>query len=103
MTIATIFFAPREVILLNLREESGVEKVRKAFESGIYVQSERSVYLDSFTGEDAAEEIFDLTNNPSRQEEREKRYGRGQSLSVGDIVNLGDEAFVCMSFGWAKL
>lgn len=54
-------------------------------------------------GEDAAEEAFDLTNNPYRQEERELKYGRGRSLSVGDIVQSNGEKFLCMSCGWEKM
>lgn len=58
-------------------------------------------------GEQAAEEAFDLTNNPSRQAERVVKYGRGQSLTVGDMVEVtsGDSVnrFMCMSFGWKKL
>lgn len=56
------------------------------------------------TAEDVAEEMFDLTNNPSRQTAREYVYGRGRSLSVGDLVELGvemnNEKLLCCSFGW---
>lgn len=54
-------------------------------------------------GEDAAEEIFDLTNNPSRQDEREQKYGRGRSVSVGDIVVVDGVEYLCASVGWTKL
>lgn len=54
-------------------------------------------------GEDACEEAFDLTNNPSRQEERERVYGRGRSVSVGDIVMVNDAVWLCDNFGWKKL
>jgi len=54
-------------------------------------------------GELAADEMFDLTNNPSRQEERNLKYGRNRSLSVGDIVKVNDEMFLCLSFGWKAL
>jgi hypothetical protein len=53
--------------------------------------------------QDAAEEVFDLTNNPSRQEEREQLYGRGRSVSVGDIIQVEDEFFLCASMGWKSL
>ena len=59
--------------------------------------------LDTETAEGAAEEVFDLTNNPGRQEERERLYGRKRSLSVGDIVVVGDQYFLCDSFGWTVL
>lgn len=54
-------------------------------------------------GEAVAEEVFDLTNNPSRQDEREEVYGRGRSLSVGDIVNVDGTMFLCASSGWIEL
>jgi hypothetical protein len=56
-----------------------------------------------FEGEDAAEEAFDLTNNPSRQEEREQVYGCGRSVSSGDVIMVGDEKWACMSIGWEKV
>ena len=55
------------------------------------------------------EEIFDLTNNPYRQEEREERYGRGRSVSVGDIVGVENEKtgvtkfYVCAPCGWVEV
>jgi hypothetical protein len=55
------------------------------------------------TPEAIADEMFDLTNNPSRQEEREEKYGRGRSLSVGDIVQVGGELMLCCSMGWETL
>lgn len=55
------------------------------------------------TGEDAAEEVFDLTNNPSRQDEREQLYGRQRSLSVGDIVEADGRKWLCCSTGWRAL
>ena len=55
------------------------------------------------TGEDAAEEVFDLTNNPYRQSEREQLYGRGRSLSVGDIVEVDGDLWLCASQGWWKM
>ena len=54
-------------------------------------------------GEDAAEEVFDLTNNPGRQDEREQLYGRGRSLSVGDIVEVDGDLWLCASQGWWKM
>ena len=60
-------------------------------------------YVNDKVGEEAAEEAFDLTNNPSRQEEREKVYGYGRSVSVGDVVLVDDDGYLCMSSGWQKL
>jgi len=50
-----------------------------------------------------ADEVFDITNNPNRQDEREYVYGRGRSLSSGDIVVVNNEQWLCRSFGWSKL
>ncbi|PPD55525.1 MAG: hypothetical protein CTY12_00685 [Methylotenera sp.] len=56
-----------------------------------------------FEGEDAAEEAFDLTNNPSRQTEREQLYGRGPSVSVGDVIDVDGVNYACLPFGWQVL
>jgi hypothetical protein len=53
-----------------------------------------------YDGEAAAEEVFDLTNNPSRQTEREVKYGRIRSVSVGDVVAVNGVAYYCSSIGW---
>ena len=55
------------------------------------------------TGEDAAEEVFDLTNNPSRQGEREQLYGRKRSVSVGDMVEVDGDLWLCCPRGWWKI
>jgi len=65
-----------------------------------YYDIRAAVDLPYLEGEAAAEEIFDLTNNPYRQAEREQLYGRGRSLSVGDIVKVDGELFLCCSNGW---
>jgi hypothetical protein len=54
-------------------------------------------------GEDAVEEAFDLSNNPSRQDERDLVFGDHRSVSVGDIVEVGSDAYLCKSSGWEKL
>ena len=71
-----------------------------------FVRNNRDAYttlpamtLDK-TGFDAAEEMFDLTNNPYRDDERQQVYGNGRSLSVGDIVEVDGVEFLCASFGW---
>lgn len=54
-------------------------------------------------GEAVAEEVFDLTNNPSREDQREQLYGRDRSVSVGDIVNVDGVDYLCLSVGWKAL
>ena len=53
--------------------------------------------------EDACEELFDLTNNAYRQGERVVKYGRGRSLSVGDMVEVGNVFYVCRPNGWLEV
>ena len=60
-------------------------------------------YETDKVGEAAAEDAYDLTNNPDRQEEREEKYGRHESVSGGDVIEVDGERFACMSSGWAKL
>ena len=55
------------------------------------------------TGKAAAEDMFDLSNNPQRDDERQLRWGRYRSLSVGDVVHVDNESFLCLSMGWQKL
>ena len=54
-------------------------------------------------GEAAAEEMFDLSNNPGRDDERAAKWGPHRSLSVGDVVHVDGESFLCVSVGWIKL
>lgn len=54
-------------------------------------------------GELAAEEMFDLSNNPDRDVERSFRWGSNRSLSVGDIVQINDDRWVCGAIGWVKV
>lgn len=77
------------------------ELAMKFFREGDYNRYKTIVVLQE--GESAAEEAFDLTNNPSRQEEREEKYGRGPSVSSGDIVDVDGTLYLCCSFGWEKL
>ena len=62
-----------------------------------------SMGVPGMEGEAVPEEVFDLTNNPGRQYEREDMYGRHRSVSVGDIVNVDGADWLCCSMGWWKL
>jgi hypothetical protein len=80
---------------------------KAALTEGKYADESRMFYVTGVS-EDAAEEVFDLTNNPSRQEDRAVVYGRGRSLSVGDIVEVYNpdfsvEQWLCCSFGWKEV
>ena len=52
-------------------------------------------------GEEAAEEAFDITNNPDRLQEREPILGRQRSLSVGDLVHTNGRFYLVQPTGWA--
>ena len=54
-------------------------------------------------GQDAAEEVFDLTNNPSREDESRAVYGNRRSLSVGDIVLVNGVFHLCAHSGWLTM
>lgn len=72
------------------------------FDQGHY--KEAPAFTTHLSGQDAAEEAFDLTNNPGRQDERVAKYGsRHRSVSVGDIVETDIGKFVCCSMGWTQL
>lgn len=72
-------------------------------------------FFTTLSGIDAAEEAFDLSNNPSRQDERLLVQGYSRSLSVGDVVKIVDyskadsnlnfkvEYYICLNMGWEKL
>ena len=81
-----------------------LEQARKMLVDGGYEAVVIDVNDDRYeTVEDVAEEMFDLTNNPSRQTAREYVYGRGRSLSVGDIVEAKGEKQLCCSFSWKAI
>ena len=70
---------------------------RKYLDEGLY---ETVGELDlPYEGEDACEEVFDLTNNPMRMDRR-SRYGNGRSVSVGDLVVVDGTIYLCRPTGW---
>jgi hypothetical protein len=54
-------------------------------------------------GTEAAEEMFDVSNNPSRQAERVRIFESQRSVSVGDIVEVNGLPYLCASMGWELL
>ena len=77
--------------------------VREKLAEGKWYTEESALFTVQGDSQDAADEVFDLTNNPGRQGDREEVYGRGRSLSVGDIVVVGEEQWLCCSFGWKEV
>lgn len=78
--------------MINFYTGSDVAAVARSLE---FEYETASVFFTDKTGEDAAEEAFDLTNNPYRDDERVKIHGRQRSLSVGDKVLVADVEYVC--------
>ena len=64
-------------------------------------------YGSTKSGEAAAEEAFDLSNNPMLEDSRTKHFGNQRSLSVGDIVEVAENhrtrKYYCQPFGWKEL
>lgn len=60
-------------------------------------------YYTPVEGEAAAEQAFDIANNPSREDERVRIFERQRSVSVGDIVEVDGVPFLCASMGWEQL
>jgi len=100
MTQVQILLAPSRILgEFYFRSPDTVALIRE-FHHEYQVAGE---FVTRYTGQDAAEEAFDLTNNPGREGEREEIYGRGRSVSVGDIVRVDGKEWVCMSQGWKLL
>jgi hypothetical protein len=99
MAVVKIKFAPSHRFMIG---KGAVDAVRKELTEGKYAEESELFVVDG-DSQDAAEEVYDLTNNPSRCHERFEKYGIGRSLSTGDIVVVGEEQWVCMSFGWAEV
>lgn len=82
--------------------------VRAALADGRYYSDITPMLYVAGISKDAAEEAFDLTNNPARQDEREAVYGTGRSLSVGDVVEVYNpdfsiEQWLCCPMGWEEI
>lgn len=61
-------------------------------------------YLTEAEGYEACEEAFHIFNAPTEMLEEWQQYiskaYSGPSLSVGDIVEVNDEEYLCCSLGW---
>lgn len=103
MSIVTIKLAPQEVLRDYSFSKNRIGLVRSM--KDFYTLC--PPFFSSRDGTNAAEDAFDLSNNPYRQEERMDVIGRVRSLSTGDIVEVEVNGkfteFLCDSFGWIKL
>jgi len=99
---ATVYFPPADMQREAFFFE-GQALVAGAYRAGLCVKGPIVTLPEGLRGVAAADELFDLSNNPGRQDDREKEYGRGRSLSVGDIVEVNGEAWQCKSVGWERV
>lgn len=102
MSVATIKLVNGELLGAFYFTSDPARLARKMLQAGYY-KVQGSMGVPHKEGRDVAEEVFDLTNNPSRQAEREDLYGRHRSVSVGDIVNVDGVDWLCASFGWQRI
>ena len=100
MNYATIFQAPADA-MINFYGKDPVAAAGELIQRDAYKKI--GVIQTTLVGEAAAEEMFDLSNNPSRDAERSEKWGPYRSLSVGDVVHVNDESYLCCSMGWTKL
>ena len=75
-----------------------VAKAKEYLESGLYTAM--GPVDRPFQGEEAAEDMFDMSNNPYRQTVRNEYFGRMRSLSVGDIVEVDGTKYLCRPAEW---
>lgn len=99
MATVTIHLAPNTLLAEFYFTSCAVDLAQKHFEQYTACKPFQTLQSDL----DAAEECFDLTNNPSRQQEREALYGRGRSVSVGDVVEVDGCKYLCSSSGWWEM
>jgi hypothetical protein len=96
MTTVTAFYNPDHLI----GEVYFIKSV------SAWLHTNREAYYKAFsfetdkTGTNAAEEAFDVSNNPYREEERDQIVGRQRSLSVGDLVLVDENLYFCDRAGW---
>ena len=102
MAVATIKLVNAELMGNFYFTSDPIALARKMLQEGVY-KVQGTMGVPGMDGMDVAEEVFDLTNNPSRQEEREELYGRHRSVSVGDIVNVDGVDWLCASVGWQRV
>lgn len=95
----------KDELMLNFYDHDQVKLANKYFNDGQYRPAALfEVYGEEDTaGCDIAEEIFDLTNNPSRDVERWSVYGQQRGVSVGDIVTVNGFNYLCLSAGFVRI
>jgi hypothetical protein len=103
MATATIKLVQTDRMVEFYMNKDQAAVARRLLKEDAYV-IQGTMGVPGLEGEDVAEEIFDLTNNPGRQDERDEQYDRRyRSVSVGDIVRVDGVNYLCASFGWERI
>lgn len=102
MSIATILLAPSNRMHEFFCNQNAVELALQLYAAGEY-SVVAHIQTDIEPGEAVAEDMFNLTNDPLRQDDRAELYGPHRSMCTGDIVQVGDDMFLCQAMGWVKL
>lgn len=97
---ATVFQIPAHA-MMKMYGAQPLAAVRALIRTDSYEMI--GTFPTELTGEAAAEEMFDLSNNPSRDDQRAAVWGPHRSLSVGDVVFDGAESWLCLPMGWTKV
>ena len=74
-----------------------VESDKKNYSKELYNKVYAGEILEDLTNDDILEKIFCIFNMHRPED------FKGHSLSVGDIVILDEQAYICDIFGWNKI
>ena len=105
MAIVSIKLAP-----LHIRRDLFVSPdVTALVTAYLHIYIDAGKFVVPQNGEDAAEEAYDVTNNPSREDERFSiGMGEHRPVCVGDVVQVMNDNgritnYVCNAMGWTTL
>lgn len=102
MSTVTVKFLPSELMRNFLM--AGRDRRMQWVKDNLKNYSDSMTFeLVGYNPEDCCEEMFDISNNPSRQVERAKMLGKYRSVSVGDVVVVDGVKWICDSIGWKKI
>lgn len=100
---ATVYFPPTS-LQRDAWFASAAPQIIQAYHHNTSRRGPTVTLSDDLTDDSAASEMFDLSNNPGRQEERDEKYGEFRSVSTGDIIALDNgKAYLCKSVGWEEI
>lgn len=102
MSSVTIYLAPTALTATLITSPDKAERLmRRLFSRGMYRACNSFTTLQS--GLEAAEEAFDLTNNPDRAHDRVKLTNCVRSVTLGDVVEVDGVKYVKIEAVWKVL